>query len=378
MELIRLANNAAGMTSSAVGLTDTQIHLVQGHGNRFPAIGPDQWFPVTLVADDGQPEVVRVTSRVDDTLYVQRAQEGTQVKEFPAGTIVELRLTAGIVHNLVGAVSLAMVRANEAKLNAATAQQAASQAHQRIDNAEATLVSLQDQVNQVANVSAPTGLGPLPWSLPSPPDGWIFADGRVLASNTPYKALRNLYINANFPFGKDSNNNPRIPDCRGRVAAGVDGGAGVLSGATLGDQRGSETHTLTVNEMPAHNHPASSGSAGSHSHDASTNSTGSHSHSGSAGSAGAHRHTYNSSVMSTSGSGDRTAATTAGNPLINSSSSGAHTHSVTINSAGSHSHTVSVDSGGAHSHSVTVSNRGGGQAHNNVQPTLVTNMIIKT
>ena len=67
---------------------------------------------------------------------------------------------------------------------------------------------------------------------------------------------------------------------------------------------------------------------------------------------------------------------------------GSHTHSVsgTAASAGGHSHTVTVTSAGSHSHavSVTVNNAmavnqptGGGLAHNNMQPYLVLNYIIK-
>lgn len=43
------------------------------------------------------------------------------------------------------------------------------------------------------------------------------------------------------------------PDLRGRVPVGVGQGAG-LSYRTYGDQGGEETHLLTINEMPSHNH----------------------------------------------------------------------------------------------------------------------------
>lgn len=49
-------------------------------------------------------------------------------------------------------------------------------------------------------------------------------------------------------------------------------------------------------------------------------------------------------------------------------SDGAHTHSVSGTAA----------SAGSHTHTITVSSKGSGDAHNNVQPTLVSNMIIKT
>lgn len=50
---------------------------------------------------------------------------------------------------------------------------------------------------------------------------------------------------------------------------------------------------------------------------------------------------------------------------INSATTG-----ITVNSAGAHSHTITVDSGGSHTHSFTTDLIGGGNAHNNMQPTL--------
>ena len=84
----------------------------------------------------------------------------------------------------------------------------------------------------------------------------------------------------------------------------------------LGSTGGSATVTLTVNQIPAHNHSASTASAGSHTHTAST------------ASAGAHTHTVSGTAAS------------AGN----------HSHTITVNSGGAHSHTASSNSAGAHTH----------------------------
>ena len=46
-----------------------------------------------------------------------------------------------------------------------------------------------------------------------------------------------------------------IPDLRGRVIVGVDGGTGrVASNNTIGSVGGEESHILTVSEMPKHHH----------------------------------------------------------------------------------------------------------------------------
>lgn len=86
---------------------------------------------------------------------------------------------------------------------------------------------------------------------------------------------------------------------------------------SLGSTGGAATVALTVNQIPAHNHSASTASAGSHTHTASTASAGAHTH----------------SVSGT--------AASAGN----------HSHTITVNSGGAHSHTASSNSAGEHTHS---------------------------
>ena len=67
------------------------------------------------------------------------------------------------------------------------------------------------------------------------------------------------------------------------MAAGSSWQAGTTGGAAY--------HTLTVAEMPAHDHSATETAAGGHVHGASTGSAGAHAHSGSTNNAGNHYHT---------------------------------------------------------------------------------------
>lgn len=136
-------------------------------------------------------------------------------------------------------------------------------------------------------------------------------------------------------YGGDGTTTFKLPDRRGRVAAGVDNMGGVsanrltgqtggLNGDTLGATGGAETHTLTTGQMPQHNHTAgvTINSAGNHNHDVARGGTG----------GGNYVQTGSSA---TSGS-------------VSTSTDGAHTHTGTV----------------------TVNNNGSGQAHNNVQPTI--------
>ena len=93
-------NNSSGTLSSALTNLATNIVLTSNQGNLFPTITGDDFFLVTLIGMNAQGaesawEIVKCTAKVADTLTVVRGQEGTTAVAWPAGTKVELRLTAG-------------------------------------------------------------------------------------------------------------------------------------------------------------------------------------------------------------------------------------------------------------------------------------------
>jgi microcystin-dependent protein len=129
-----------------------------------------------------------------------------------------------------------------------------------------------------------------------------------------------------------------LPDLRGRVVAGIDNMGGSAAsrltsttitggGDALGEVGGAQTHTLTTSEMPSHTHTQN-----------------------------AHSHGYKpiSNLASNNGLWHFTADTLAGGD----GSTGGGTNATQNTTA-------------------TNQNTGGGAAHNNVQPTMVLNFIIK-
>jgi microcystin-dependent protein len=81
------------------------------------------------------------------------------------------------------------------------------------------------------------------------PSGWLIADGSQI-SRTQFAKLFQA-IGTSYGVGNGSTTF-NIPDMRGRVPVGRD--AGQTEFDTLGKAGGAKTHTLTIAEMPAHNH----------------------------------------------------------------------------------------------------------------------------
>jgi hypothetical protein len=88
-------NNAK--TTLASGITSSATSITVADGSVFPTLTGSDTFFCTL--DDGTNiEIVEVTAVSSNTLTVTRAQDNTSATSFSTGTVVELRLTAGILN----------------------------------------------------------------------------------------------------------------------------------------------------------------------------------------------------------------------------------------------------------------------------------------
>jgi microcystin-dependent protein len=79
--------------------------------------------------------------------------------------------------------------------------------------------------------------------------GWLICDGRSL-SRADYPELFELI---GVKYGSASSDTFNLPDCRGRVLGSIGSGSG-LTARSAGTLIGSETHTMTVAQMPTHTH----------------------------------------------------------------------------------------------------------------------------
>lgn len=81
------------------------------------------------------------------------------------------------------------------------------------------------------------------------PRGWAFCDGQLL----PINQNQALFSILGTTYGGDGRTTFALPDLRGRSIVHPGHGPGLTS-IRLGEKSGRENVTLTINEMPNHNH----------------------------------------------------------------------------------------------------------------------------
>jgi microcystin-dependent protein len=162
-----------------------------------------------------------------------------------------------------------------------------------------------------------------------PDANFMFANGQAIS--------RSIYATLFSRFGTtygsgDGSSTFNVPNLQQRVPVGVG------SGYTLGTTGGSATHTLIENELPAHNHQMN------HTH--TINDPG-------------HIHTYQSPDIIPDGERDNN---TQFGETSTSTATSSNTTGITVNDLAANTRTGNI---------------GGGAAHNNMQPYIVLNYIVK-
>ena len=107
--------------------------------------------------------------------------------------------------------------------------------------------ALNDALTQVANLN-PTGSIRI-WTTDAAPVGHLICNGAAVSRTT----YADLYAVIGTAFGTgDGSTTFNLPDLRGRVPVGRDSGQTEFD--SLNESGGAKTHTLTIAEMPRHNH----------------------------------------------------------------------------------------------------------------------------
>ncbi|WQY99831.1 tail collar domain protein [Microbacterium phage MO526] len=123
-----------------------------------------------------------------------------------------------------------------------------------------SLVSKVDRLERRLNRrSGPSGIsGEMKmWTGETAPSGWLLAQGQVLAT-ADYPAL---FAVLGARYGGNGSTTFALPDLRGRAVVGHDAGQSEFD--QIGKKGGAKTHTLSVGEMPSHAHGWNRSSSGS-------------------------------------------------------------------------------------------------------------------
>ena len=95
-------NNAQALLTADLEGGSVTSWIALDHPERFGQVYPGRWVVLTLSdAAGASVEVVKVTALTENAAQVERAQEGTTARAWPAGTVVEARLTAGMLDRFV-------------------------------------------------------------------------------------------------------------------------------------------------------------------------------------------------------------------------------------------------------------------------------------
>jgi microcystin-dependent protein len=231
----------------------------------------------------------------------------------------------------------------------------------------------------------------------APSANWLLCQGQAVSRST-YSSLFGL-VGTTYGVG-DGSTTFNVPNLSGRVLVGRD--AGQTEFDTLGETGGAKTHTLTSGEMPSHSHTQDAHNhtqnAHNHGQDAHNHSQNAHNHTQDAHGHGMNdpTHAHDQNIGANIGAGGSTGFNMTSVSTTNSTL-GQYTNGIGTNAAATN---VSVQNTTATNQAATATNiaatatnqaatatniaatatnqnTGGGGAHNNLQPYIVLNYVIK-
>jgi microcystin-dependent protein len=380
--ILKSYDGGAETTTLTSPFTVSGTTLVVANGSTFP---DGSSGPFVVVVDRGlateEKFLIDTTTGTNGTTFnIQQAgYDGTSASSHAVGATVEHCLDAYsleqanryvnlqsargdlIAHNNITTTKLA-VGANNTVLVADSAQSLGLKYSLVGENniADDSITSAKLNSTLVQALQMPAGAITM-YGAASAPTGYLLCDGTAV-SRVTYAALFTAISTTYGPGNGTTTFN--LPNLKGKVPVGLDSADATFD--ALGDTGGHKTHTLTSSEMPSHTHTqvAHSHGGGSHSHTASTSTE----------AAGSHTHRVTDGIV---------------RPVLGSGTGAlGYPPEVPVNlgtdtqSAGSHSHTASTSIGNSSittdSQTPVINSTGGGTAHNNLQPYLTLNFIIKT
>ncbi|MBX9609681.1 MAG: hypothetical protein K2Y51_25960 [Gammaproteobacteria bacterium] len=108
---LNLTNVAKSLLVGSINNVDdpATFSMTPGDGNlKFPSTAGGKYFKLFVIKPDKTFEIMKVTSRTNDSLTAVRAQEGTSKLAFTAGAALSVRLTAQDILDIIAAQAASM------------------------------------------------------------------------------------------------------------------------------------------------------------------------------------------------------------------------------------------------------------------------------
>lgn len=248
------SNNGSAFLAASISDADLTIQVANGYGALYPNPGDDEFFLVTIENEDGDIEIVKITSRASDLLTVPpggRGWEGTSAQSWTNGQArVECRITAGTLEEFIQRAGDVMEGDLDLDDN-------------ELQNAQLTGTGTKILAGEIVNVPMRGVSGDSSNELAVPTDGGrATAGGAAILVSGDTENIRNtafeigmgmLWYGAavDCPDGWaicDGTNG--TPDMRGLVPIG----AGGTLGLSVGDTNGAASVTPTASNAGGHDH----------------------------------------------------------------------------------------------------------------------------
>lgn len=351
-------------TAPSPASTGTTLVVASGDGALFPDPSTVGDFNVVIFPYGEQPdtanaEIVRVTGISTDTLTIIREQEDTSARTIIDGDVVMMGITKKIFDD---------VQESFFAWEGEWATSTVYGVHDVVRYNSNGYVCVTAHTSGTFTTDLSAGKWELMWEGGSgtptgaitmfggstAPDGYLLCDGGAVSRST-YSDLFTA-IGTTYGIG-DGSTTFNVPDLKGRVPVGYN--SADTSFDILGETGGEKTHQLATTEMPTHTHIQDS-----HNHTQNA-----HNHGNTGNQSASHTHNTRANWSFKIGTGT-TNTVTGGS----SDSRG----NATDNQSASHTHAVGNATATNQSATAVNQNAGGDTAHNNLQPYITLNFVIKT